>query len=77
MPKYDMAIIVTIEADNYQDAATDAILVAHYLARDEQEKDIDSYNGVVDTSIPDYETDFEGQRVVYLHPTDQISEYST
>lgn len=70
MPKYDMAIIVTIEADNFVSAESAAKLLPAALPTS-----FFGYKQNLEWHEVGYYVDFEGNRVIHLHPSDQISEY--
>lgn len=61
MNKYEIALVVTIEAENYDKALTDA----HHLAME-----VGYSNGVPCTAVCNYEHDHEGQRVLHLSNED-------
>lgn len=60
MQQWDMAIIVTIDAENYEEAKAAADVISAEL----------SASGEFEAFTPHYEHDNEGQRVVYLHNED-------
>lgn len=59
MPAYDVALLVTIEADSYEEALGEARMLAEGVASAEE---------LSCSAVLDYERDNEGQRVLYLHP---------
>ena len=64
MNRYDMAIIVTVDADNYEAAEQTAKNIAAWIG----------YLGRITCSVVlAYEHDNDGQRVVYLHPENEVS----
>jgi hypothetical protein len=64
MERYDMALIITVDAENYEDAQQITDNIAAGLGDTEQ----------IACSAAPYEHDNDGQRVVYLHPEDFLSE---
>lgn len=58
MPNFDIALILTVEADNYHKALKHADNLAEGVAAD----------GENISAVFDYESDNDGQRVLYLHP---------
>ena len=60
MPKYDVALVVSIEADTYNEALKSAVDLADGIAQD----------GELICAITAYDSDNEGQRVLYLDPVE-------
>lgn len=59
MPKFDIALLVTLDAPTYEDALRDADHLAAALG-DSAEESI--------SAVLDYAHDREGHRILYLHP---------
>jgi hypothetical protein len=64
MPFYDIPLVLTIAADSYESAMSEA--------DDFIEGNTDDGIGLC---VAGHETDNAGQRVVYLHPTNSHSEW--
>jgi hypothetical protein len=60
MASYDIALILTVEADSYDEALTQAAYVAEGVGND----------GENISAVFNYERDNDNQRVLYLHPID-------
>ncbi len=67
MPKYDMALIITVDAPTY-DLAKDVIVEFADAVFYSTERD---GSPVCCTGVNYYELDNDGQRVVYLHSADE------
>ncbi len=59
--KYDMALVLSVEAESYKQAERMAKYIAEGLGQEE----------VNVSATFDYEHDNDGQRVLYLHPEDE------
>ena len=62
MQEFDVAIVVTIEANTYDGALRIANNIAEGLEID----------GETAEAITNYDHDNDGQRVLYLHPENQV-----
>lgn len=58
MPKFDVALLITVEAETYDDALKYADQLAEGIGMTEE---------ISCSAVWDYERDNEGQRVLYLH----------
>ena len=61
MPSYDIPLLVTIEADNYNNALIEAKALTEGVSQTDE---------VLISVINNFETDNEGQRVIYLDPVE-------
>lgn len=68
MPSYDHALIVTIEADSYEESEKIAYKMADGLGDSEE-------LFVVVGHVWGFNTDNDGQRVFYLHPEGATNEW--
>lgn len=65
MPNYDIALILTVNAPNYEAALKYADTVAAGVGMDEENI----------SAVWNYEEDLTGQRVLYLHPEDAANDW--